>query len=132
MSRGLRARAIYSPAQDHDPEAKLFSSGEEDGEDETLFQMDPSQRSGSSDVHSRSREMGRGDGDQAQRDMVDLSKETKPETYTLEEAVEAIGMGWFQIKMYLICGVVGVSCARFSVLMSCDDLISIPKAKFAM
>lgn len=35
-------------------------------------------------------------------------RRNQDKTYTVEDAVESIGMGWFQLKIYLVCGVITV------------------------
>lgn len=39
-------------------------------------------------------------------DNFDIPKQSR--TYTIEEAVEAYGMGWFQFRVVIICGVLQV------------------------
>ena len=41
---------------------------------------------------------------------VDMYTEnTHKKSFTVEEAVESVGFGWFQIRLYLMCGLFTVS-----------------------
>lgn len=50
-------------------------------------------------------------------DEVELYKQVKTEkkgpTFTAEDGVESIGFGWFQIRLYVICGLFTVSSCLF-------------------
>ena len=43
------------------------------------------------------------------REEEEESEQTEGATFTVEEAVEKIGFGWFQIKLFLVCGLFSVS-----------------------
>lgn len=39
----------------------------------------------------------------------DGKKEKAKDTFTVEEAVESIGIGWFQLRLFVVCGIITVS-----------------------
>lgn len=114
MAFNLDANAVYSLVDSTDNGTLFKSSGDEE-EEETLFQAAPkhSLPPGCSDGRKRTVV----DNSEA-AEMPDSDGEDNGQTYTLEEAVEALGLGWFQIKMYLVCGVIGAADALEMLLLA--------------
>ena len=46
------------------------------------------------------------------------TEESKKKHFTVEEAVEAVGFGWFQIRLYFMCGLFTVNITVFITMVS--------------
>ncbi|ESO95523.1 hypothetical protein LOTGIDRAFT_160688 [Lottia gigantea] len=44
--------------------------------------------------------------------------EAEGQTYTVEDAVEAIGLGWFQMRLYVVCGIITAADALEMLLLA--------------
>ncbi|GFR78711.1 synaptic vesicle 2-related protein [Elysia marginata] len=116
MSQSGNAKSLYSPVDTADRGSALVSSEDEAGE-ETLFQVGPGHRSlaGNMNIHGDARKRNLED---RTTDMPDSDGEENGQTYTLEEAVEALGLGWFQIRMFLVCGTISAADALEMLLLA--------------
>ena len=57
------------------------------------------------------------------------STDPRHKTYTVEDAVESIGFGWFQVRLFFICGLFTVSVHLYydirTYLHGCVSLLGI-------
>ncbi|XP_071094452.1 putative transporter SVOPL [Haliotis cracherodii] len=97
---GMGYSALKTAAREYDeasPETTAFlcEDGHTDSDDEVLFEMHYTEE---------------------QED--DGKKEKVKDTFTVEEAVESIGIGWFQLKLFVVCGIITAADALEMLLLA--------------